>query len=89
MAYNRHSSSLSKVCKKVLLLAKGINSSLKWNDILLLTAHDLAESHTFDSSSKDCMLGNFPECLKLRLSLSDFKVDVDLTTFLQWQQVEK
>ena len=41
------------------------------------------------SSSKDCMLGNWPECLKAGVSLSDFKADVDLISFLIWQRVEK
>ena len=35
------------------------------------------------------MLGNWPECLKPWLLLSDFKADVDLISFLQWQRVEK
>ena len=30
-----------------------------------------------------------PECLKPGLSLSNFKADVDLISFLQWQRVEK
>ena len=53
------------------------------------TAHDLIETGTCNSSSKNCMLGNYPEYLKLGLSLSDFKADVDLISFLQWQRVEK
>ena len=35
------------------------------------------------------MLGNCLECLKPGLSLSDFKADVDLISFLQWQRVGK
>ena len=82
-------SGLSEVCKNTSLLAKRINSSLKSSDILSPTARDLVETHLCASSSKDCMLGNCPECLKPGLSLSDFKVDADLISFLQWQQVEK
>ena len=92
VAYNSdipHSSYSCEVCGKVSLLAKRINSSLKSSDILSPTAHDLVKTHTCDWSSKDCMLGNCPECLKPRLSLSDFKADVDLISFLQWQRVEK
>ena len=50
---------------------------------------EVCETRTCDSSSKNCMLGNYPEYLKLGLSLSDFKADVDLISFLQWQRVEK
>ena len=92
VAYNSdipHSSCLCEVCEKSFLLAKGINSSLKSSDILSPTAHNLVETHICDSSSKDFMLGNCPECLKPGLSLSDFKGDVDLVSFLQWQWVEK
>ena len=92
VAYNSdipHPSCLCEVCGNTSLLMKGINSSLKSSNILLPTAHDLVETHTCDLSSKDCMLGNYPECLKPGLSLSDFKADVDLISFLQWQQVEK
>ena len=91
VAYNSdipHSPCLCEVCENASLLAKGINSNLKSSDILP-TAHDLVETHTCDSSSKDCMLGNCPECLKPGLLLSDFKADVDLISFLQWQRVEK
>ena len=58
-----HSSCLREVCENASPLAKGINSSLK-SPILSPTAHDLVETHTCDSSSKDCMLRNCPECLK-------------------------
>ena len=64
------------------LLAKGINSNLKLDDILSPTAHALVETHTCDSSSKDCIFGNCPGCLRPELSLSDFKADVDLISFL-------
>ena len=74
---------------KASLLAKGINSSLKSSDILSPGVHDLVETHTYDSSSKDCMLRNCPECLKPGLSLFDFKADIDLISFLQWQRVEE
>ena len=84
-----HSSCLCEVCKNASLLARGINSSLKSSDILSPTAHDLVETHTCDSSSKDCLLGNCPECLKPGLSLSDFKADVDLISLLQRQRVEE
>ena len=57
-----HSSCLSEVCENASLLAKGINSNLK------PTTHNLVEKHTCDSSSKDCMLGNCPTCLKPGLS---------------------
>ena len=66
-----------------------MNSRLKSSDILSPTAHDLVETHTCDSSSKHCMLGNCPVCLKPGLSLPHFKADVDLISFLQWQLVEK
>ena len=62
---------------------------MKSSDILLSTAHDLVETHICDSSLKDCILGNYPEGLKPGISLSDFEADVDLISFLQWQQVEK
>ena len=84
-----HSSCLCEVCENASLLVKGTNSSLKSSDILSPTAHDLVETNTCDSSSKYCMLGNCLECLKSGLSLSDFKTDVDLISFLQWQWVEK
>ena len=84
-----HSSCLCEVCKNASLLTKGINSSLKLSHILSPTAHNLVETRTCDSSSKDCMLGHCPKFLKPRLSLSDFKADVDLISFLQWQRVEK
>ena len=35
------------------------------------------------------MLRNCPECLKPELLLSDFKPDVDLISFSQWERVEK
>ena len=77
----------TKVCQNATLLAKGISSSLKSSDILSPTAHHLVETHTCDSSSKDCMLGNCPECFKPGLSLSDFKADVDLISYLQLHRV--
>ena len=92
MAYNRdipHSSSLCEVCENASFSVKGINSNLKSSDILSPTAQDLIEEHKCDSSSKDCMTGNCPDCLKAGLSLSDFKADVDLIYFLQWQRAEK
>ena len=92
MAYDsdiQHSSCLCEVCKSASLLAKRINSSLKSSDILLLTAHDLVETQACDLSSRDCILGNCPECLKPWLSLSNFKADVDVISFLQWQPLEK
>ena len=49
----------------------------------------MVETHTCDSSSKDCMLVNYSECLKPELLLFDFKADVDLISFLQWQRVVK
>ena len=85
----QHSSCLCEVCKKASFLAKGKNSSLKSSDILLPTAHDLVETQACDLSSKDCILGNCPECLKPWLSLSNFKADVDVISFLQWQRLEK
>ena len=85
----QHSSCLCEVCKNASLLAKRINSSLKSSDILLLTAHDLVETQACDLSSRDCILGNCPECLKPWLSLSNFKADVDVISFLQWQRLEK
>ena len=69
-----HSFCLYEVCKNASVLVKGINSSLNSSDILSLTAHDLVETHTCNLSSKDCMLGNCPECLKPGLSLSDFVI---------------
>ena len=62
---------------------------MKSGDILLPTAHDLVETHTFDSSSKDCMFRKCAECLNPGPSLSNFKGDVDLISFLQWQRVDK
>ena len=61
VAYNSgipYSSCLCKVCENASLLAKGINSKLKSSDILSPSAHDLIETHTCYSSSKDSMLGN-------------------------------
>ena len=92
MAYNSdipHSCCLCEVCKNVSLLAKGINSGLKSSNILSSSTHDLVETHTCDSSSKDCKLENYPECLKPGLSLSDFKADVYLISLFQWQQLQK
>ena len=89
VAYNSDIQHSFCLCKNPSLFAKGINSSLKSSDILSPTAHNLVETHTCDSSSKVCMLGNCSECLKPGLSLSNFKADVDLISFLQWQQVEK
>ena len=92
VAYNSdipHSFCLCKVYGNASLLAKRINSSLKSSDILSPTAQDLVGTHTWDWSLKDCMLGNCPECFKLELSLSDFKADVDLISFLQWHRVGK
>ena len=63
VAYNSdipHSFCLCEVRENTSLLAKGINSSLKSSDALSLTAHDLVETHTCDSSSKTCRLGNCP-----------------------------
>ena len=82
-SYIPHSSCLCKVCENASLLAKGIKLSLKSSDILSPTAHDLVETHTRDSSSNDSILGKCQECLKPGLSLSDFKADVDLISFLQ------
>ena len=62
---------------------------MKSSDILSPTAHDLVETRTCNSSSKNYRLGNCPECLKLEQSLSDFKVDVELISFSQLQRVEK
>ena len=53
-----------------------MHSSLKSSDVLPPTALDLDETYTRDSSSKDYILGNFPECLNPGLLLSDFKADV-------------
>ena len=92
LAYNSdipHSSCLCEASEKASLLAKRINSSLESSNILSPTAHDLVETHTCGSSSKDCLLGNCLECLKPGLSISDFKAYVVLISFLQWQQVEK
>ena len=91
VAYNidiPHSSCLCELCENVSLLTKEISSSFKSSDILWPTAHDLVETHTRDLSSEDC-IANCPECLKSGLSLSDFKADVGLISFLQWQRVEK
>ena len=57
--------------------------------MLALTAHDLIKTRTCNSSSKDCMLRNCPECLKPGISLSDFKADLDFISFLQWQRLGK
>ena len=87
VAYNSgipHCSCLCEACENTSLFVKGINSSLKSSDILSPTARDLVETHTCNLSSKDCMLGNCSECLKSRLSLSDFKADADLISYLQW-----
>ena len=59
------------------------------SDILSHTTHDLVETRTCNSSSQYCMPGNCPECLKPVPSLSDFKADVDLISFWQWQRIEK
>ena len=83
-----HSFCLYEVYKNASILVKGINSSLNSSDILSLTAHDLVETNTCNLSSKDCMLGNCPECLKPGLSLSDFKADIDLISFFGMTQVE-
>ena len=78
-----NSSCLCEVYENASLLAKEINSSLKSSDILSPTAHNLLKHTHGNLNSKDCMLGYCLECLKLGLSLSDFKADVDLISFLQ------
>ena len=50
---------------------------------------NLFKTCTCDSSSKNCMLRNCMKCLKPGLSSSDFKADVYLISFLQWQGIEK
>ena len=92
VAYNSdipHSSCLCEVCKNTSVLAKGINSGLKSSDILSSLLTIWLKTHTCDSSSKDCKLENYPECLKPGLSLSDFKADVCLISLSQWQQLQK
>ena len=92
MTYNSvipHPSCFCEVCQNAPLLEKVENSSLKSSDILSPTVHDLVETHTCNSSSKDFMLESCPECLNPGLSFSDFKTDVDLIFFLQWELVEK
>ena len=84
-----HSSYLCEVCDNASLLTKGINSSLKSSSILLPNAHNMVETHTCKSISRDYMRLNCQEYFKSGLSLSDFKAHVDLISFLQWQWVEK
>ena len=59
------------------------------SDILSTTAQELVETYMCDSSSDDLILRNCPGCLKPELSLSDFKADINLHSFLQWRRVEK
>ena len=82
-------SCLCEVCENASLFAKGKNSSLKSNYILSPTAQNLFKTCTCHSSSKNCMLRNCMKCLKPGLSSSDFKADVYLISFLQWQGIEK
>lgn len=84
-----HSFCLYEVYKNASILVKGINSSLNSSDILSTTAQDLVETYMCDSSSDDLILRNCPGCLKPELSLSDFKADINLHSFLQWRRVEK
>ena len=74
---------LCEVCENASLLAQAKNSVLKSSDFLLPIAHNRVETHTCHLGSKDYILGNCPACLKLGLSLSDFKADIHLISFLR------
>ena len=50
---------------------KGINAKLK-QSYLMPNAYDLVEMYACDSSSKNCMVGDYPQCSKLGLSLLEF-----------------
>ena len=63
------SSCLCKLCENGVLLAKGINSSLK-SKILATNLNDLVEANACDSSQDVCMVGECELCLTSNLSLS-------------------
>ena len=65
------SSCLYELCENTVLLAKGINSSLR-SKILATNVHDLAEANACDSSQYVCMVGECELCLTSNLSLSYF-----------------
>lgn len=91
MAYNNeipHSSCLSEICEKASIFAKGINASLK-QDYLFPNAHDFVEIYACSSSSRDCMVGDFPQCLKPGLPLLDFKEECTMISFFQSKRVGK
>ena len=68
---------LCEICENAVLLAIGINSSLK-SKILATNVHDLVEANACDSSQDVCIVGECEPCLTSNLSLSDF--DEEKTT---------
>ena len=79
---------LKKKLQNVSLFAKGVNANLK-QSYLFPNAHDLFEMYACNSSSKDCMVGDCPKCLRTGLSLSEFKEECTMITFFQWERIEK
>ena len=82
------SSCLYELCENAILLAKGINSSLR-SKILATNVHDLVEANACDSSQLICMVGECELCLTSKLSLSDFDEEKKTTSYLNWQRVDK
>ena len=82
------SSCLCEICENAVLLAKGINLSLK-SKILATNVHDLVEANACDSSQDVCMVGKCELCLTSNLSLSDFDEEKATISFLNWQRVDK
>ena len=85
LAYN---SDIPHLNSSLLVNRIKIRFEVKWYIIADL-AHDLIETYTYNSSSKDCLPVNCPKYLKQELLLLDSKADVDLVSFLHWQHVQK
>ena len=77
------SSCLCELCENTVLLAKGINSSLR-SKILTSNVHDLAEANTCTSSQDVCMVGECELWLTSNSSLSDFDEEKKTISFLNW-----
>ena len=82
------SSCLCELCENAVLLAKGINSSLK-SKILATNVPDLVEANACDSSQDVCMVRECELCLTSNLPLSDFDEENTTISFLNWQRVDK
>ena len=81
------SSSLHKLWENAVLLAKGINSSLR-SKILATNVHDVVVANACDSIQDFCMVGECELCLTSNLSSSDFD-EKKAISFLNSQRVDK